>query len=96
MTNKIKREFNRLNRKYNNNIDWNYISENEILSEEFIDYFQDKINWNRLVSSRRLSENFILEHTKYINSGLAFMYIQNFEEQKEAYLKFINIAMKEY
>ena len=44
------------------NVDWECISNNYALSENFMREFQDKINWN-IISAyyHKLSENFIIE-----------------------------------
>ena len=40
-----------------NNLNWNYISDNYKLSENFIREFQDKLNWDRISMHQKLSEN---------------------------------------
>jgi phosphoribosylanthranilate isomerase len=46
-------------RKFQDKVDWDYISIHQELSEEFIEKFQDKINWEAVSSYQRLSEEFI-------------------------------------
>ena len=42
-------------------IDWNKISQYQILSENFIREFKDKVNWERISQYQTLSEDFIRE-----------------------------------
>ena len=43
------------------NVDWNYISSQYILSENFIREFKDEVNWYYISPYQKLSENFIRE-----------------------------------
>ncbi len=45
----------------NTNVNWNYISENYKLSENFIKKFQDKFDWDYISMKQKLSESFIIE-----------------------------------
>ena len=49
-----------------NNLNWNYISDNYKLSENFIREFQDKVNWWCMLNYQNLSEKFKSEF-KYKN-----------------------------
>jgi hypothetical protein len=46
-------------RKYQNEVNWFYITEYQKFSEEFIREFQDKIHWNRILKFKKLSDELI-------------------------------------
>ena len=45
--------------KFQDKVDWFYISYYQKLSESFIEKFQNKVDWNCISSSQKLSEPFI-------------------------------------
>ena len=51
---------------YQNKVDWNLISINQKLSEEFLNKFKKKINWNniKINDKIKLSSNFILNNKR--------------------------------
>ncbi|MFH1526369.1 MAG: hypothetical protein ABIG69_06910 [Bacteroidota bacterium] len=50
-----------IKRKFQNKVDWNLISIQQKLSEDFIREFQYKVNWNQISKYQKLSEDFIRE-----------------------------------
>jgi len=46
-------------RKFQDKVDWDFISGSVPLTENFIEEFQDKINWDSVSKSQNLSEDFI-------------------------------------
>lgn len=64
---------NFLNKELNTNyksldkVDWDYISEYQKLSEEFIREFKDKLNWDKISAYQILSEDFIMEFQDKVN-----------------------------
>ena len=70
MKKSVKLEVRRLIKQYNLNcdltefkdrVDWDYISEIQILSNPFIREFKDKVDWNIISENQNLSESFIRE-----------------------------------
>ena len=49
-------------RKFQENVDWDFISGSVPLTENFIEEFQDKIRWYLVSKSQNLSENFIRQY----------------------------------
>ena len=45
-----------------NIIDWEYVSKNQKLSEEFIRENQDKVSWFEISAHQNLTEDFIREN----------------------------------
>ncbi len=62
-----------LNKELNTNytsldeVDWDWISANQTLSEDFIREFQDKVNWEYIFRTQKLSEKFRREFKNKIN-----------------------------
>jgi hypothetical protein len=56
------------------NPDWNYISEHNKLSEDFIREFQCKVNWNFISKYQKLSRKFIEEFKDVINMNFMSAY----------------------
>ena len=52
---------------YSDDVDWNGISFNQILSEEFIEKFTYKVNWYNISGWQNLSEQFIEKFADKIN-----------------------------
>jgi hypothetical protein len=52
-----------------NKVDWDYVSANYNMSEEFIEFYQDKLNWSFISCNGNLSmsENFIDRHKDKLN-----------------------------
>ena len=48
-------------------INWEYISEHQKLSEDFIREFQDKVDWEYISAYQKLSEDFIREFQDEVN-----------------------------
>ena len=57
-------DFVREHKDWNHN--WNNISKNSKLTEEFIKEFKDKLNWNKISQYQKLSEKFIEEMKDYV------------------------------
>ena len=53
--------------KFENYVDWDFISCYQNLSEEFIIKHQDKLTWKYIFSRQKLSEKFIREYCNKIN-----------------------------
>ena len=49
-------------RKFQDKVDWDFISGSVPLTEFFIDEFQHKINWDLVSKSQNLSEDFIRQY----------------------------------
>ena len=64
-------------------VDWNYISKNQKLSEEFIEKYIDKVNWDCISINQKLSEEFIEKHYDKVN----WHYISQFEKVSESFIK---------
>ena len=47
--------------------DWNDISRNKTLSEDFIEKYKDKVDWNEISFHQKLSERFIEKHADKVN-----------------------------
>ncbi len=101
MTNKVKKEVEKLIKKYDINcsveefkdkVNWNSISIHQILSESFIKEFKDKVNWNYISKNQKLSENFMREfkdEVSWINISycqkLSLDFIREFEDKVDWY-----------
>ena len=48
-------------------IDWEGISRNQTLSEDFIREFKNYVDWDAIFVCQKLSENFIKEMKNYVN-----------------------------
>ena len=71
-------------------INWDYISEHQILSEKFIREFQDKIDWNCISIYQKLSEDFIREFQDKVN----WYYIIKYQELSNDFTEMLNSAIK--
>ena len=61
---------NKFNNEYGSNPDnwnWDYISDSQTLSEDFIREFKDKVNWGHISIYQKLSEDFIREFKDKVN-----------------------------
>lgn len=67
-------------------IQWNYISEFQELSEDFIREFKDKVYWHWISKYQKLSENFIREfkHRLYLGEIKESWHYKTTEEKKQA------------
>ena len=64
-------------------VDWDYISEYQTLSEEFIEKHVDKVNWCRISKFQKLSESFI---GKYIDK-VDWCFISTFQTLSEEFIE---------
>ncbi len=55
---------------FDGEINWNWISQYQDLSEEFINKYYDKVNWDNISKYQTLSEKFIEEYRDYVNWDL--------------------------
>jgi hypothetical protein len=53
--------------RFEEEINWRYISEYKKLSEEFMDKHSDKVNWYYISQYQKLSEEFIEKHSDKVN-----------------------------
>jgi hypothetical protein len=53
-----------------NKIEWDSISKNQTLSEEFIERHKDRVNWGMISYAQTLSEEFIERHKDRVNWGM--------------------------
>ena len=53
-------------KKFEQKVDWNFISERQTLSESFIREFKHIVNWNYISQYQKLSESFTREFTNMI------------------------------
>lgn len=75
-------------RRFKNQIDWNFITSNHLLSNEcFIREFKDYLNWDLISSNNNMSIDFIKEFQDYINwsnlSANPFINLQILREFKD-------------
>ena len=61
------------------NVDWNYISAYQKLTEDFIREFKDYVDWYWISKNQKLSENFICEFKNNVNWNFISKY-QNLSE----------------
>ena len=54
-------------RKFQDTVNWDYISQYQKLSEDFIREFKDKVNWEYISEYQKLSEDFIREFQDKVN-----------------------------
>jgi len=78
--NKIKYIEGRMNTHY---IDWGYISNYQILSESFIERFQDKVDWEYISGYQQLSESFIERFQDKVDWG----YISRHQKLSEPFIE---------
>ena len=107
MTNKLKKEienlinFYKLNcsiENFENNIDWNNISNSQYqkLSKDFIKKYKDYVNWDFISAFQKLSEDFIEKYKDYINWYFISQYqklSENFIEKHKDYVNWHNISV---
>ena len=55
-------------------IDWNYISKNQVLSEDIIREYADKLNWKWISTRINLSDEFIEKHAEKLDWGIMSRY----------------------
>jgi hypothetical protein len=67
-------------RKYQDRVNWDYISRDQILSESFIIEFKDKIRLKYITVNQKLSEEFIENHSFEIDWISVFGYQDISEE----------------
>ena len=68
--------------KFKDKVDWNYISQYQKLSEDFITEFKDKVNWNCISYYQKLSEDFI---TKF-KDKVDWYYISCYQKLSEDFI----------
>ena len=68
-------------------VNWQYISINQNLSEEFIREFKDDVNWHNISCNQNLSEEFIREFKEYVN----WKYISRYQNLSEKFCNEFNI-----
>ena len=76
---------------------WGAISEHQVLSEEFIEKYQDRVNWNRISYYQKLSNEFVDK----FHYRLDFNVFGNYPYRKKCYwcddmlkvIKFKNISL---
>ena len=90
VTNKIKivEEITDIEKFFDENInnfevDWNYISEYQTLSEEFIEKYSDKVNWDDISEYQKLSEDFIEKHSDKVD----WFCISRYQKLSEKFIK---------
>ena len=67
----------------NSCIKWSYISENQKLSEEFIERFKDKLDWRYISIYQKLSEAFIEKYKDNVN----WHYISIYQKLSEPFIE---------
>jgi len=70
-------------KKFKNKVNWNYISSNQKLSENFIREFQNRVNWEYISIYQKLSEDFIREFKNQIN----WSYISKYQNLPEDFIR---------
>lgn len=54
-------------KKFNDDIDWDYISQYQTLSYQFIEKYKNKVNWNNISEFQILTEDFIEKYKRKVN-----------------------------
>jgi len=72
-------------------INWNYISSDQKLSEEFIREFKDKVYWYSISRYQKLSEEFIREFKDKVN----WYSISRYQKLSEEFIKEFNLNISE-
>lgn len=93
MKNSVKLKFDKIIKKYGENLDffdWQDISENEKLSEDFIEEFKDKLNWDLISLKQSLSKKFIIKYKDSVNWNILINKSENKEKFIMNYAEFIN------
>ena len=65
------------------NIDWDAISKQYILSESFIEKFQDKLDWHYISAYQKLSEDFIEKHQNKVK----WILISTYQKLSEPFIE---------
>ena len=76
-------DFVREHKDWNHN--WENISKNSKLTEDFMKEFKDKLNWNKISQYQTLSEDFIKEMKDYVKWSKIARYQTLSEEFKKEY-----------
>ena len=63
------------------NEDWEFISQNQCLSEDFIREFKDKVDWTLICENQTLSEDFINEFEDKVDWSLISIYQRPFNKK---------------
>ena len=71
------------------NVDWDDISQNEPLTEDFIRKTYDKVNWWLIVQCQKLSESFIREMADYV----AWNYVGCEQKLSEDFIREFNVRI---
>jgi len=69
--------------KYQDQVNWIYISEYQKLSESFIEKHQDKVDWYCISICQKLSESFIEKHKDKVN----WYYISKYQKLSESFIE---------
>ena len=77
--------------KFQDKVNWGYISECQNLSEEFIIKFQDKVYWNNISQCQNLSEEFIIKFQSKVYWGYISIYQNLSEEFIEKFKDEVNV-----
>jgi len=64
-----------------NNYQWQWVSEKQILSEDFIREFKDKVYWTLICENQTLSEDFINEFEDKVDWSLISIYQRPFNKK---------------
>lgn len=64
-------------------VQWNYISEFQELSEDFIREFKDKVNWTYISQYQKLSESFIREFKDHVDWSM----ISKYQKLSESFIR---------
>ena len=68
-------------------INWNWISENQKLSESFIEKYKNKVSWEEISARQKLSEPFIEKYKNKVNWNKISFYQELSEPFIEKYKK---------
>ncbi len=86
----ILKSYDTKNIKELNNNDWNYISAYRILSENFIEKYQNKVNWTYILQEQELSNKFFKKYCNRVslnNWRIKNFYSKELKEKIEKYQK---------
>jgi hypothetical protein len=89
----IRTKFEKRIHKGHIDIDWEEISCNQKLSEEFIEKFQNKVDWDAISIHQKLSEEFIQKFQDKVNWGYISIYQKTLFKNL---LKNLNIKLNKY
>lgn len=79
----------------NMNFDWDNISKNSKLSENFIKEFKHKVNWKKISQFQTLSEQFIEEMKDYVTWDKIAKYQKLSPEFKKVFANKLKAVKKE-